>query len=151
MASFRPDRVGDQIREELSELLVRGEVHDPGIGFITLTRVQVTSDLQIARIYYTLLGDEAAKKATKKALERATPYLRRRIGGGLRLRRVPEFEFRFDESVEHQARIEALIRDIHEHPPEPLHPDQAPAGDAADAASPAAGTDAGPGEGKDGQ
>lgn len=126
MASFRPDRVGDQIREELSELLVRGEVHDPGIGFITLTRVSVTADLQIARIYYTQIGDEAAKKATRRALDRALPYLRRRVGGGLRLRRVPEFEFRFDESVEHQARIEELINEIHAHPPEALHPELAP-------------------------
>ncbi len=123
MSSFRPDRVGDQIRQELSELLVRGEVHDPGIGFITLTRVSVTADLQIARIYYTQIGDDAARKATKRALDRATPYLRRRIGGGLRLRRVPEFEFRWDESVEHQDRIERLLMDLHAHPPEALHPD----------------------------
>ena len=121
--SFRPDRVGDQIRQELSELLVRGEVHDPGIGFITLTRVSVTSDLQIARIYYTQIGDAVARKATARALDRATPYLRRRIGGGLRLRRVPEFEFRWDESVEHQARIEELIQELHAHPLEPLHPE----------------------------
>ena len=50
MASHRPDRVGDQIRQELSELLSRGEVHDPGIGFITLTRVKVSPDLQVARV-----------------------------------------------------------------------------------------------------
>lgn len=135
MSSFRPDRVGDLIRQELSELLVRGEVHDPGIGFITLTRVSVTADLQIARIYYTQIGDEAARKATKRALERATPYLRRRIGGGLRLRRVPEFEFRWDESVEHQDRIERLIMDLHAHPPEPLHPEQAAAPEPADPAT----------------
>jgi ribosome-binding factor A len=125
MASFRPERVGDQIRQELSELLVRGEVHDPGIGFLTLTRVAVTSDLQIARIYYTQIGDAAARKVTARALERATPYLRRRIGGGLRLRRVPEFEFRFDESVEHQDRIEQMIRDLHAHPPEALYQEAA--------------------------
>lgn len=137
MSSFRPDRVGDLIRQELSELLVRGEVHDPGIGFITLTRVSVTADLQIARIYYTQIGDEAARKATKRALDRATPYLRRRIGGGLRLRRVPEFEFRWDESVEHQDRIERLLMDLHAHPPEPLHPEQAAAPEPAGPADPA--------------
>ena len=65
----RPDRVGDQIREELSGLLSRGEVHDPGIGFITLTRVVVTADLQLARVYYTTLGDEKARKETAKALQ----------------------------------------------------------------------------------
>ena len=119
----RPDRVGDQIRQELSEMLTRGDVHDPGIGFITLTRVTMTPDLQLARIYYTSLGDEKARKETSKALDRATPFMRRQVGGRLRLRRVPEFEFRFDRSVEHQDRIERIIRDLHEHPPEPLTPD----------------------------
>ena len=110
----RPDRVGDQIRQELSELLSRGEVHDPGIGFITLTRVQVTADLQLARVYYTTMGDEKGRKDTAKALQRATPFLRRQVGGRLQLRRVPELEFRFDESVAHQDRIEQILRDLHE-------------------------------------
>ena len=138
MASFRPERVGDQIREQLSEMLVRGEVHDPGIGFITLTRVKVTGDLQIARVYYTQIGDEAARKATAKALERAMPYMRRRIGSGLRLRRVPELEFRFDGAIENQARLEEVIREIHEHPPEALHPELAPAEAPATVEAPAA-------------
>jgi ribosome-binding factor A len=110
----RPDRVGDQIRQELSELLSRGEVHDPGIGFITLTRVQVTADLQLARVFYTTMGDEKARKDTARALQRATPFFRRHVGARLQLRRVPELEFRFDESVAHQDRIEQILRDLHE-------------------------------------
>ena len=106
--------MGDQIRQELSEILSRGEVHDPGIGFITLTRVQVTSDLQIARVFYTSLGDPKARKETARALDRATPFFRRQVAGRLRLRRAPEFEFRFDESVENQDRIEQILRDLHE-------------------------------------
>ena len=111
---YRPDRVGDQIRQELSEILTRGEVHDPGIGFITLTRVQVTPDLQLARVYYTSLGDTTARKETARALTRATGFFRRQIGSRLQLRRVPEIEFRFDESIAHQDRIEQILRDIHE-------------------------------------
>jgi ribosome-binding factor A len=110
----RPDRVGDQIRQELSELLSRGQVHDPGIGFITLTRVQVTADLQLARVYYTTMGDEKARKDTARALQRATPFFRRQVGGRLQLRRVPELEFRFDESVAQQDRIEQILRDLHQ-------------------------------------
>jgi ribosome-binding factor A len=110
----RPDRVGDQIREELSELLARGGVHDPGIGFITLTRVQVSPDLQVAHVYYTSLGDEKARKETRKALGRATSFMRRHLGSRLRLRRVPELDFRFDQAVEHQDRIEQILRDLHE-------------------------------------
>jgi ribosome-binding factor A len=120
----RPDRVGEQIREELSELLSRGAVHDPGIGFITLTRVQVTSDLQIARVFYTSLGDPKARKETAKALARATPFLRRQIGSRIRLRRVPELEFRFDESVEQQDRIERILHELHEE-----QTDRSPAND----------------------
>lgn len=111
---YRPDRVGDQIRQELSELLTRGVVHDPGIGFITLTRVHVSPDLQHARVFYTSLGDEKARRETALALERATPFFRRHIGGRLRLRRVPEIEFRFDQSIEQQDRIEQILRDLHE-------------------------------------
>jgi ribosome-binding factor A len=111
---YRPDRVGDQIRQELSQMLARGDVHDPGIGFITLTRVKVSPDLQQARVFYTTLGDPTARGETAKALERATPFLRRQIGGRLRLRRVPEIEFRFDEAIQHQDRIEQILRDLRE-------------------------------------
>ena len=110
---YRPDRVGDQVREVLSELLARGEVHDPGIGFITLTRVQMSPDLQQARVFYTMLGDPKARTETEKALTRATPFLRRQIGSRLRLRRVPEIQFRFDETIAHQDRIEQILRDLH--------------------------------------
>jgi len=111
---YRPDRVGDQIRQELSELLTRGAVHDPGIGFITVTRVQVSPDLQHARVFYTSMGDEQARRETSLALERATPFFRRQLGARVRLRRVPELEFRFDRTVEHQDRIEQILRDLHE-------------------------------------
>ena len=111
---YRPDRVGEQIRDELSSLLSRGAVHDPGIGFITLTRVQVSPDLQFAKVFYTSLGDPKSRRETEKALARATPFLRRQVGGALRLRRVPELEFRFDESIAHQDRIEQILRDLHE-------------------------------------
>ncbi|NOT45501.1 MAG: 30S ribosome-binding factor RbfA [Acidobacteria bacterium] len=109
----RQERVADQIRQEISELLTRGTVHDPGIGFITVTRVKVSPDLQVARAYYTSMGDAKARRETEKALERATPFFRRHLGARLRLRRVPELEFRFDESVGHQDRIEQILRDLH--------------------------------------
>jgi len=108
----RPDRVADQIRSELAALLTR-EVHDPGIGFVTLTRVQVSPDLQQARIHYTSLGDERARASSARALERAAPFLRRRIGSRLRLKRVPELTFLYDESIAGQDRIEQLLNELH--------------------------------------
>jgi ribosome-binding factor A len=107
----RPERVGEEIRQELATLLAR-EVHDPGIGFVTITRVKVSPDLQLARAYYTQLGDEAARTDTRRALDRAIPFLRRQIGARLRLRRVPELRFEFDESVEKQDRIEKILLDL---------------------------------------
>jgi ribosome-binding factor A len=111
LASSRPERVGEQIRQELSQLLAR-EVHDPGVGFITLTHVKVSPDLQLARVYYTSMGDEKALKETAKALGRATPFLRRQIAQRLRLRRAPELQFFYDQSVAHQDRIEQILQDL---------------------------------------
>ncbi len=107
----RPDRVADQIRSEVASMLAR-DVHDPGIGFVTITRVQVTPDLQHARIHYTALGDDKARANTAKALGRASGFLRRQIGSRLRLRRVPDLEFLFDESIAGQDRIEQLLNNI---------------------------------------
>jgi len=107
----RPDRVGEAIRDELAKLLAR-EVHDPGIGFITLTRVSVTPDLQIARVYYTSMGDEKAQRETAKALTRAEPFLRRQIASRVRLRRVPELTFFYDKSIAHTDRIEQILQDL---------------------------------------
>ena len=108
----RPDRVADQIRGELAMLLAR-DVHDPGIGFVTLTRVQVSPDLQLARIYYTVLGDEKSRANSAKALDRAIPFLKRQIGSRLRLKRVPELKFHYDEAVAGQDRIDQLLNEIH--------------------------------------
>ncbi len=120
----RADRVGDQIRAEISDMIAR-ELHDPGFGFLTITRVRVTPDLQLARVYYTTLGDAEARRNTDRAFGRASPFIRRQLGQRLRLRRVPELEFVFDESIEGQDRIERLLREIHEAG----QPDAPPPGD----------------------
>ncbi len=112
----RPDRVADQIRSELALLLTR-EVRDPGIGFVTITRVQMTPDLQQARVFYTVLGDDQARKNTGRAIERAGPFLRRQIGSRLRLKRVPELTFLYDESIAGRDRIERLLNEVRTSPP----------------------------------
>lgn len=121
----RPNRVADQIRAELASLLARN-VHDPGIGFVTLTRVQVSPDIQQARVYYTALGDETARRKSSRALERAAPFLRRQIGSRLRLKRVPELEFRYDDSIARQDRIEQLLDEIRANaaPSDETHDDE---------------------------
>jgi ribosome-binding factor A len=113
----RTARVADQIRSEIASMLAR-DVHDPGIGFVTITRVAVSADLQHARISYTALGDEKDRRNTSRALGRAAPFLRRQIGSRLRLKRVPELEFAYDESIAGQDRIEQLLNEIRagDHP-----------------------------------
>ena len=129
----RPDRVADQLRSEIGLLLTR-EVHDPGIGFVTITRVQVSPDLQQARVFYTVLGDDKARKASARALERAIPFLRRQIGARLRLKRTPELKWLYDESIAGQDRIEQLLNEIRENP-RPLDADNADADDPDDSSS----------------
>ncbi|HUR32433.1 MAG TPA: 30S ribosome-binding factor RbfA [Vicinamibacterales bacterium] len=111
----RPDRVADQLRSELAMMLAR-DVHDPGIGFVTLTRVQVSPDLQQARVMYTALGDDKSKANSARALQRAAPFLRRQIGARLRLKRAPELKFVYDESVAGQDRIEQILHELQPPP-----------------------------------
>ena len=107
----RPRRVADQLRAEISDLLAR-EVQDPGVGFVTITHVNVSPDLQVSRVYYTTLGDDKARRETDRALKRAVPFLRRQIGRRLRLKRIPEIEFFFDEAIERGDRIEQILQEI---------------------------------------
>ncbi len=113
MPPSRTARVGEQIRNEIAELLTF-TVRDPRIGFITITRVTVTPDLQQARVYYTTMGDEQARRETARGLERATPMIRHHLGDRLRLRRVPEVRFFFDKAIAHQDRIEQILQELHQ-------------------------------------
>jgi ribosome-binding factor A len=140
----RPERVGEEVRQALAVLLAR-EVHDPGVGFVTLTRTKVSPDLQLIRVFYTTVGDEKSRRESQRALDRATPFLRRQIGARIRLRRVPELRFEFDRSIEHQARVERLLLDIAEE--RRLHPivEDTPALE--ETSAPAKGADGDDGEG----
>jgi ribosome-binding factor A len=76
--------------------------------------VRVSADLQVARVFYTVLGDEGARKNSSRALGRAAPFLRRQIGSRLRLKRVPELSFMYDDSIEGQNRIERILNELQE-------------------------------------
>jgi ribosome-binding factor A len=122
MQGSRPVRLGEQIREDLADIL-KHQVKDPGIGFLTITHVKVSSDLQVARVYYTTLGDDRARRDASRALERASAFLRRQLAGRLRLRRAPELHFHFDESIARGERIERLLQEIKDAgPPAPADP-----------------------------
>ncbi len=90
------------------------EIKDPGIGFVTITEVKVSADLQHARVYYTTLGNEGARRDSARALDRAAPYIRRQLAQRLRLRRTPELQFFFDDSIERHDRLERILQEIQE-------------------------------------
>ena len=112
MAPRRTVQVARLLKEELSELLKR-EVKDPRIGFVTLTGVDVSPDLRNARVYFSVLGEKEAVKQSLKALESASGFLRRELGRRLNLRRIPQLQFELDRSAEHGQHIADLLRQAH--------------------------------------
>jgi ribosome-binding factor A len=110
--SLRSNRIGDQIQKELGEIISR-KIKDPRVGFVTVTDVRVTGDLQQATVYITSLGNEKERQATLDALVKATGFIRTEIGQRIRLRRTPELLFEYDASVEYGNKIEELLRSIH--------------------------------------
>jgi ribosome-binding factor A len=108
----RKNRVGDLIKREIAHI-IQCELKDPGIGFVTISAVEVSADLKHAKIFYTVLGDEDSKSKSACALKRASGFIQREIGRRLRLKYTPEIFFQFDGSVEYGAHIEELIQKIH--------------------------------------
>jgi ribosome-binding factor A len=116
----RTKRIDALLREEISELVTR-EVQDPGIGFLTVTGVETAPDLGHARVWVRVIGSDAERTATLRALERAMPFVRRRLGERLRLKRIPELMVRPDPTVERGTRLMHIIQDLEEGKiPEPL-------------------------------
>ena len=109
--SHRIERISEQLREEVSQILAT-DVADPGVGLVTVSRVKVSPDLSLARVYWTLLGDAAERKRTTKALQRAAPFVRHVLATRLTLRRVPEVTFHFDEGLAAHARVEEILNEI---------------------------------------
>jgi ribosome-binding factor A len=108
----RIERVNHMIRREISEML-RLHVKDPRLGnFIAVTDVETSPDLKTARIYISHFGTEAEKKETMNAITAASGYFRKELAKNLRLRRVPEISFLWDDSIERGAHIEELIERV---------------------------------------
>lgn len=113
--SERTQRVGESIKEEIGRMLEKGEIKDPRIGFITLTDVDVSKDLGYAKVFFSALGDEKEKANATAGLNSARGYIRSELARRLRMKHIPEIEFKFDESVEAAARISSLINKLHKN------------------------------------
>lgn len=108
----RPERLGEQIREEISALLVGG-LRDPRIGFATITGVRVTPDLRQAWVYVSVLGTAEEQEQSLEGFRAAKSFIRRELAHRLSIRRVPDLAFELDRSAERAARIDELIRKTH--------------------------------------
>lgn len=111
--SLRSNRVGEQMKKELGEIIGR-KIKDPRIGFVTVTDVQVTGDLQQAKVFISVLGDEEQRENTLKGLAKAKGFIRSEIGQRIRLRKTPEIIFEFDESIDYGNRIDTLLYQLKE-------------------------------------
>ena len=109
--SRRTEQVGDEIQRVLGEV-IQNEVKDPRVGFVTVTGVTVTPDMSRANVRISVMGSDADRKATMRALEHAKGFLRRRVAEELTLRQVPELRLHLDPSLDHAMRIGELLRDV---------------------------------------
>ena len=99
------------IRKEISQILV-SELKDPRIGLVTITKVSVSDDLRVARVYYSVFGGEEQREDSYQGLASATGYIKRELGRRVRLKYMPEIHFVFDDSLDYGEHIEELLRRV---------------------------------------
>ncbi|MDP8234113.1 MAG: 30S ribosome-binding factor RbfA [Candidatus Saelkia tenebricola] len=107
----RVDKISQQLKKAISRILLL-EVKDSRIGFVTITQVRVSSDLKIAKVYYTLLEGNVKKKDAHEGLERASGYIRKLVAGRMKMRFTPEIKFYFDDTIEESIRIEKILDEL---------------------------------------
>ncbi|HLR41835.1 MAG TPA: 30S ribosome-binding factor RbfA [Pseudogracilibacillus sp.] len=111
MENMRTSRVAEQMKKEVGEILNQ-KIKDPRVGFVTVTDVDLTNDLQHATVYVSVLGDESEKEASLVGLSKASGFVRSEVGKRIRLRKVPEITFKFDEAHEYGNHIDAILRQL---------------------------------------
>jgi len=104
----RADRVGDLIRKEIAVMLL-GDIRDPRVALVTITKVSISDDLQQAKVYFTALGDEDERGEALKGLQSASGFIKRTLAQRVSLRRIPALRFTYDSSIEYAGHIENLI------------------------------------------
>jgi ribosome-binding factor A len=107
----RNQRVQDLIREEISAIVFQ-EVKDPRVGFVTVSHVEVTEDLRVAKVYFALHGSDRERRDSMAGLHRAQKFIRRKLGEKIRLKHLPELIFREDLSVDHVDRISKILNKL---------------------------------------
>ncbi|MBE6092822.1 MULTISPECIES: 30S ribosome-binding factor RbfA [Selenomonas] len=111
MGQLRVEKVQELMKQEISQIILR-ELKDPRIGFVTVTSVECTGDLREAKVYVSLMGNEAQVKACWSGLNSSLGFIRREIGKRIRLRVTPELSFALDKSLDYSAHIQELLLKI---------------------------------------
>lgn len=104
-------KVNEGIKESLSTIITTEGLKDPRIGFVTITGVETSPDKRHAKVFVSVLGDQAAREATLVALERSSGYLQSRLGETLRMKRTPKLRFLYDETLDNALHIANLIQE----------------------------------------
>ena len=113
MQGKRTERYAELIKQSLSQSILT-KIRDPRMGFVTVTRVEITPDLKFAKVFYTVLGDEKVHRSTAAALDHARGFLQREIANEIEMRIVPTLQFQFDKSVSESIKIEEILKKINE-------------------------------------
>ena len=108
MTTARMRRVDEAVREVLGDAISK-ELKDPRVGFVTVTDVKTSPDLRRARVFVSVLGDPARRRASMRGLQSAHGFLQRRVADELRLKHTPELAFEYDDSIERGMRVSALL------------------------------------------
>lgn len=111
----RTRQVGELLREELTDI-IRREVKDPRVGFMSITTVDMTPDLRSARVYVSVLGTDEERTNTLAALRSAAKFIRFHLKPRLRMRQIPDLEFRDDRSMEYAQEIASTLRELRMSP-----------------------------------
>lgn len=111
--SYRPERLAELIKKEISDIL-RNEIKDPRIGFLTFTDVEVSGDLRYSKVYCSVFGSLEEQKSTLEVLKKAKAFIRSELGQRLHLRYIPEITFLLDTSLSRGARIMKILGEIKE-------------------------------------
>ena len=107
----RSERVSDLIKKEISFILLK-EVKDPRIGFVTITMVEVSDDLRLAKVFYSVMGSDKEIRDTTIAMENASGFIKKKLGEKIRMRYLPDLVFKYDHSLEHGARISDILKKL---------------------------------------
>lgn len=113
MKENRVRKIAEGIKEEVSDI-IRTKLKDPRVGFITITSVKTSKDVNYATVYVSILGEEEEQQETMATLKNAAGFIRTELGSRIRFRHVPELRFIQDKALEHHAEIDALIKQINE-------------------------------------